>query len=228
VSTTRRVTPHAAVVLTASAIPPERWGLNRLSTLSDGERRFYGWILRCFRAGKSPNPDELTDTASKLALEEAPTLAKLARADLVHCDPSRGGIVVAYPFSARPTAHVVRFEDGSEAFAMCAIDALGIAPMFGEPIEISSRDPLTGEQIQVELEPDGNGSWQPQQAVVVCGTSGSGDSCDSCCAVLNFFASAENATRWLASHADVRGGVISIDDAIAAGRTVFGDILKEA
>jgi hypothetical protein len=94
--------------------------------------------------------------------------------------------------------------------------------------EISSRDPLTGEQIQVELEPDGNGSWQPQQAVVVCGTSGRGDSCDSCCPVLNFFASAENATCWLASHADVRGGVISIDDAIVAGRTVFGDILKEA
>jgi hypothetical protein len=28
-------------------------------------------------------------------------------------------------------------------------------------------------------------------------------------------------------HADVRGDVISMDDAIAAGRTVFADVLKE-
>jgi len=228
VSVTRRAPARATDPLIASAIPPERWGVKRLGTLSDGERQFYRWILRSFRAGAPPNPDALADTASELKLREVPTLAKLAREDLVHYDPSRGGIVVAYPFSGRPTAHFVRFEDGTEAFAMCAIDALGIAPMFGEPIEISSRDPLTGEQIRVELEPDGNGSWQPQEAVVVCGTSGAGESCTSCCPVLNFFSSADNATGWLASHADVRDVVISIDDAIVAGRMVFGDILKEA
>jgi hypothetical protein len=222
------MTARPADALTASAIPPERWGVKRLGTLSDGERRFYRWILRSFKAGAPPHPDEIARTASELALQEVPTLAKLAREDLVHYDPSRGGIVVAYPFSGRPTAHVVRFKDGSGAFAMCAIDALGIAPMFGEPIEISSRDPLTGEQIRVEVEPDGNGSWKPQEAVVVCGTSGAGESCTSCCPVLNFFASTGSATRWLASHMDVCGAVISMDDAIVAGRTVFGDILKEA
>jgi hypothetical protein len=51
--------------------------------------------------------------------------------------------------------------------------------------------------------------------------------CCDCCPVLNFFVSTGNATRWLASHADVRGAVISIDEAIAAGRTVFADVLKE-
>jgi hypothetical protein len=54
---------------------------------------------------------------------------------------------------------------------MCAIDALGIAAMFDEPIEIASRDPLTQEEIQVELQPDGDGNWQPQEAVVVAGAS---------------------------------------------------------
>jgi hypothetical protein len=29
--------------------------------------------------------------------------------------------------------------------AMCAIDALAIAPMFGEQIEVESRDPVSGE-----------------------------------------------------------------------------------
>lgn len=45
--------------------------------------------------------------------------------------------------------------------------------------------------------------------------------------VLNFFPSTDNATRWLASHPDVHGAVMSMDDAIVAGQTVFGDILKE-
>ena len=99
--------------------------------------------------------------------------------------------------------------------------------MFGEPIAISSCDPLTGEQIQVTLAPEGDGRWLPDEAVVVCGASGSGESCTSCCPVLNFFASAASAEGWLAAHREVQGCVISIDEAIAAGRAVFGDLLKE-
>lgn len=98
--------------------------------------------------------------------------------------------------------------------------------MFQEPIEIASRDPLTEEEIEVELAADGMGSWQPQEAVVVCGASGSGESCCSCCHVLNFFASRENGERWLEARPEVRGHVISLPEAIAAGRVVFGDVFE--
>jgi Alkylmercury lyase len=43
--------------------------------------------------------------------------------------------------------------------------------------------------------------------------------------VLNFFASAASAERWLAEHPEVRGSSISIQEAAAAGRAVFGDVL---
>jgi hypothetical protein len=213
--------------LAAAGIEPARRGRERLRALTDGERQFYRWILKSFRAGAPPGPDDLADAASALDLEVEPALERLQRDDLVHHDHATGAILVAYPFSGRPTAHRVRF-DGREVYAMCAIDALGIAPMLGEPIEIASRDPLTGADIQVELEPDGRGTWQPQKAVVVSGRTGSGESCDTCCPVLNFFASTTNADRWLAAHPDVHGTVISLPDAIVAGRAVFGDILKEA
>jgi hypothetical protein len=36
-----------------------------------------------------------------------------------------------------------------------------------------------------------------------------------------------SAERWLADHPEVRGGVISMHDAAAAGRVVFGDVLTE-
>jgi hypothetical protein len=213
--------------LAAAGIGLERQGMERLRTLTEGERAFYRWILRTFGAGAPPSPDELADTASGLELEVEPALERLARADLVHHDPQTGAIVVAYPFSGRPTAHRVRL-DGREVYAMCAIDALGIAPMLGEPIEIASRDPFTGESIQVWLDPDGNDARQPGEAVVVSGRTGSGESCDCCCPVLNFFGSSANAELWLAAHSEVEGAVTSMDEAIAAGRAVFGDILREA
>ena len=108
---------------------------------------------------------------------------------------------------------------------MCAIDALGMAPMFGAPIEIASRDPLTGDAIRARLAPGGDGAWQPTSAVVVAGAlDRHGDACCGCCPVLNFFASPANAERWLQEHPQVRGQVISIPDASAAGRAVFGDV----
>jgi hypothetical protein len=52
---------------------------------------------------------------------------------------------------------------------MCAIDALGVAPMLERPTVIDSSDPLTNDEINIRLEPDGTGTWQPDEAVVVTG-----------------------------------------------------------
>jgi hypothetical protein len=142
---------------------------------------------------------------------------------------SDGEIAVAYPFSGRPTAHRVRFRTGHEVDAMCAIDALGIAPMLGQPIDVESRDPVSGEQIRATVTPEATVEWSPESAVVVAGAiRDQGDGCGGCCPVLNFFASPANAERWLAAHAHVRGNVISINEAAAAGRAVFGDVLAPA
>jgi hypothetical protein len=45
--------------------------------------------------------------------------------------------------------------------------------------------------------------------------------------VLNFLASTDNAERWLSEHPQVHGEVITIEDAIAAGRAIFADVLTE-
>ncbi len=214
--------------LSAAGIASWRRGGERQRAQTDDERLFYHGILRSFRTGAPWGPDELADAASELELDVESTLALLAREDLVHHDAGTGTILVAYPFSGRRTAHNVRFQDGATAFAMCAIDALGIPAMFDEPVSIASSDALTGEEFRVELEPDGRGQWYPQEAVVVSGTTGGGESCDCCCPVLNFFASSANAERWLAAHPAVQGTVISIEEAIVAGRAVFANILKEA
>ncbi len=220
--------PGVAAALAAAEIPPSKLGPARRARLTEAERELYFWILRRFASDGRPSSDEIRAAADRLGIDAERALTTLASEDLVHRDPD-GEITVAYPFSGRPTAHHVRFADGHEVDAMCAIDALGIAPMFGEPIEIVSRDPVSGRAIEARVAPDGAAEWSPAGAVVVAGAlERESDSCCGCCPVLNFFASPVTADRWLAEHPQVRGNVISIEEAAAAGRAVFGDVLTSA
>ena len=182
--------------------------------------------MRRFATDGRPSSADTAAEAGRLGLDAQKALAKLAREDLVHLGDDEE-IIVAYPFSGRPTVHQVRFPSGHETYAMCAIDALGIAPMFDQPVQIASSDPLVGDAVRVHLAPEGAATWEPESAVVVAGvTVHSDDSFQSCCPVLNFFATDENAERWLAQHPEVRGHMASIPEAVVAGRAVFGDMLR--
>ena len=218
---------RVAAALALAQIPSSKLGQARRSRLGDSERALYFWILRRFAEGGRPPREDLGRKAEQFGLELEPALATLRREDLVHLGDD-GEITVAYPFSGVRTAHRVRFPNGQEAFAMCAIDALGIAPMLDQPIEITSRDPLGNEPFHANLSPDGTARWQPETAAVVAGVNDRhADSCSGCCPVLNFFASTENAERWLNEYPQVRGEVITVEDAIAAGRAIFADVLTE-
>jgi hypothetical protein len=110
---------------------------------------------------------------------------------------------------------------------MCAIDALGIPFMLGEATEVVSRDPLTGEEIRIWVEPGGAVRWEPEGAAVFAGS----DRCEGpasavCCSFVNFFASRESAERYLRETPAVQGEVLSIPEAVEAGRTVFGGLLS--
>ena len=217
--------PAVAATLAAAEIPPSKLGPARHVLLTEAERALYFWILHRFATDGRPSSGEVRAAAERLGVDADDALATLSREDLVHRSAD-GAITVAYPFSGRPTAHRVRFPSGHEVDAMCAIDALGIAPMFGQLIEVESRDPVSGDTIRARVAADGAAEWWPESAVVVAGAIQSeGDACCGCCPVLNFFASPANAERWLALHAEVRGNVISMRDAAAAGRAVFGDVL---
>jgi len=221
-----QLAPTVAAALAAAEIPPSKLGPARRARLTEAQRELYFWILRRFASDGQPSSAEVLAAAEQLGLDAEDALDTLSREDLVHRGAD-GAIAVAYPFSGRPTAHRVRFPTGHEADAMCAIDALGIAPMFGQRIEIESRDPVSGEQIRAWVTADGAAEWSPESAVVVTGTIRSqGDACCGCCPVLNFFVSPATAERWLAEHPEVRGHAISMPEAAAAGRAAFGDVLR--
>ena len=224
----RQLEPAVAAALAAAEIPASKLGPARSAGLTDAQRKLYFWILRRFASDGRPSSGEARAAADQLRLDADEALATLSREDLMHRG-NDGAITVAYPFSGRPTAHRVRFPTGHEVEAMCAIDALGIAPMFGQRIDIESHDPISGEMIQAQVTADGTAEWWPESAVVVAGAIRSQeDACCGCCPVLNFFASPANAERWLTEHPQVRGNVISMGEAAAAGQAVFGDVLPPA
>jgi len=214
--------------LASAGIPPIRFGPARLTQLNDAERVLYRWILACFAQATQPQVDALCDRASALDLQVEVTLERFAALDLVHHDPASGEILVAYPFSARPRGHSVLIDNSHRVEAMCAIDALGMASMLQLPIEVSSRDPLSGAEVWVRLDPGEGSWWEPSTAVVLAGSACcEGPSFRGCCDVLNFFATADSANHYLAKHPALSGFPISIPDAIEAGRIVFADLMKE-
>jgi hypothetical protein len=220
-----QLAPTVAAALAAAEIPPSKLGPARRARLTEAERELYFWILRAFASDGRPGSSEIRAAAERVGVDAEDALATLTRADLVHRGTD-GAIGVAYPFSGRPTAHRIRFAGGHEVAAMCAIDALGVAPMFGKRIEIDSRDPLSGETIRARVAPDGAAEWWPESAVVVVGAIlDQENACCGCCPALNFFAAPANAENWLVEHPEVRGHVISMPAAAAAGRAVFGDVL---
>ncbi len=98
------------------------------------------------------------DRGGPIPIEEFPesmrqALAKLDDDDLIRIHA--GVVDMAYPFSALPTPWAVRLPGGRERFACCAVDALGIAPMLGQTVEISSRCHHCGEPLRLESTPDG-------------------------------------------------------------------------
>jgi hypothetical protein len=213
-------------VLDAASIPRSRCGHERTARLSGEELALYRWVIERFALAMPPTTAQLTAQAQALALDANTALAVFAREDLVHTDDD-GAITVAYPFSARPRGHEVAF-DGRVVQAMCAIDALGIAGMLDQPIDVRSHDPISGNEIRVHATSEGVTSWQPEGAVVLAGSSScEGPSYCGCCDVLNFFESTENARRYLRERPNVQGMPISISEAAAAGRAAFGAILQE-
>jgi hypothetical protein len=80
-------------------------------------------------------------------------VAALDGGDLLQLRDDR--IEVAYPFSSRPTAFVVRLDDGRVRFACCAIDALGVAPMLARRTRVESECHHCRERIALAVGPDG-------------------------------------------------------------------------
>jgi Alkylmercury lyase len=198
----------------------------RVAPAERGLRAVHQAVLRSFlHTGAAPGISSMARHA--IPFEVSQVLAELADGDFL-CLGDAGQITAAYPFSALPTRHRVRISGAAAAFAMCAIDALGISAMTGRPVVIESADPSTGQPVTVNID-RADSAWDPATAVVYAGRADgqcAGPSASVCCGYINFFATRAAASAWAASHPEITGGILSQARALQVGIGIFGQLLS--
>jgi hypothetical protein len=146
------------VILTAEELkalnPLERQAARRAAR----QQRLARLILRTFLQRGGPVHVEDIIAASPGVQPETihDALVALDDEDLIRV--RAGQIDIAYPFSTTPTPFRVRLPGGRERHACCATDALGLAPMVGEPIEITSSCHHCGDPLKFAVAPRGVGA----------------------------------------------------------------------
>ncbi|MEV4158249.1 organomercurial lyase [Nocardia salmonicida] len=189
------------------------------------ERALHHAILRGFAThGHAPTTDQLaTSLGANVSVSQV--LRRLHAADVIRLDTS-GAIAAAYPFSATPTAHRVQFAGGATVYAMCAIDALGMAAMLDTDLMIESTAPDTGHSITITIHEKKLTATPPTVVVFVGGQATQGPSVDTCCNYLNFFPDRDTAQTWADAHPDIGGMVTDLADAQRLGDAIFGHLLQ--
>ena len=203
-----------------------RGGRGRIAPAERGLRAVHQAVLRSFAAtGRAPEQG-LLDKAAR-PFDARQVLAELADGDFL-CLDQAGRISAAYPFSATATPHTIQITGGASAYAMCAIDALGIAGMLHTSVLIRSADPSNGEPITVTL--DGSSAvWNPATTVVFVGRTAdqcAGPSAAICCDHVNFFTTHSTAEAWASAHPEITGGILSQARAVEVAEQIFGQLLR--
>jgi hypothetical protein len=218
-----------------------RAGRGRLAPAEGGLRAVQQRVLRAFaETGQPPSAAGLEEAAAPYGVSGLEVMRQLHAADFLRLDAD-GAISAAYPFSPAPTPHLVTISGGPQVYAMCAIDALGIAAMLGKTVTISSSEPGTGAPVTVTVPAAGGAVvWEPGTAVVfygqqetACGTCPPGTAAvvlsaaaDTCCRAINFFTAKASATAWARTHPEITGKVLNQREARQAGVSIFGPLLQ--
>ena len=119
------------------ALPPELRDLHRA-------------VLHGF-AG-SGRPPARVEIAARPAIRNVDAaLQRLAADDLIVLTADRQQLSGAYPFTTESRVHRVQL-NGHTVHAMCALDALAIAPMFGAGTHIDSRCHVSGVPVSIHMQ----------------------------------------------------------------------------
>ena len=187
-------------------------------------------ILRLY--GEMGRPPEFGD----IAVEAGTThdlavlvLDKLRARDLIDLDDAGGRIRLAYPFTESPTRHLVEL-NGHDFYALCAVDALGVADMYRADTAISSGCHDCGETVHVRTAAKGRALANvfPASSVVWYDFAYDGSAAVSCCPAIVFFCSDEHLQRWLNTQTPERNGLrLNVDEALQVGRAIFGPLLVD-
>lgn len=197
--------------------------------LSRPARLVHQQILTTLAAsGQPPTRADLQQAAEAAGVDLPAALAELTRVDLIVSDP-RGELLAAYPFSITPTLHRLTLHGGQSLHAMCAIDALGVSAMLGQPVSVTSTEPGSARPVTVHVDGD-RATWEPPTAVVLAGASADccAPSAERTCGHINFFTTAEAARAWAADRPELTWTLLDQTQALDCAAAQFGPLLDDS
>ncbi len=139
-----------------------------------------------------------------------------------------GEPIGAYPFTMEEREHTIRI-NGHKVNAMCALDALGVSPMFNMDTHISSKCRVTGAPISIRqagltienLEEVGDLRfgiiWNAANSCSCCA--------NSLCMEMMFLKDGEVADQWLAADRDNRE-IFTLQEAVEFGARFFVPLMS--
>ncbi len=122
------------------------WG-----TLNGREREARRAVLTLISAGRAPNREALAGALGVSPAAARRLLNGLVAKGFAVRETVNGAIAAAYPLSVRPTRHRVTLGSGPKVHALCAVDALGVSPLFGASVTIESRCPHCDRIIRLDV-----------------------------------------------------------------------------
>lgn len=112
-------------------------------------------IYRHFaETGKRPSPAEVAERAGSAVEEVLAAYSRLRVQRVLALEADGSSIRMAPPFSGVPTQHIVK-AGGTQYFANCAWDALGVPAALHQPAVVHSRCEQSGEPLRLEVGLDG-------------------------------------------------------------------------
>lgn len=171
-------------------------------------------------------PPSRTEVAARLGEQQVDAaLALLGNDDLIVLSADRRDILGAYPVTSEATPHILEV-NGHTIYAMCALDALAVAPLFDCAVHIRSQCRVTGEAITISQKGEHIVDTPPVTLRVgVRWQRPSGDSAaHSLCMEMVFLKDDDVATQWHGS--DLRSHTVyTLEQALAFSVGYFRPLL---
>lgn len=186
----------------------------RQQSLSPAERKIHQSILQDFVKTGAVEPGY-----------DRKILEVLSQNDLIVLDKETAEVTGAYPFSSKSTSHHV-FMNDFIVYAMCALDAIAIAPVFNQTTYIKSLCHLTNDAI--EIKQTGKEINNPHECkdvhVGIRWVDVDNCAAESLCREMVFLKNASTAEDWLKRGHDK--SVFNLDDALEIATQFFSPLVE--